>query len=57
MTYKKFPRQKDGKGGWIIDYSYLEAIEIETAGLYAMEDIEAVLLAVEKLSESGGTGE
>ena len=47
---KIWPRQKDGVGGWIIDYEFLSALcdaQYESAWPTGMEEVESLLLALE----------
>ncbi|PAF31887.1 hypothetical protein [Paenibacillus sp. 7516] len=57
----EFPRQMEGRGGWKIDYNFIEQIQQEVEHAFAhdvssFEQIEAVLLAIENLA-AGQEGE
>jgi hypothetical protein len=53
----RFPRQPGGKYGWELDFDYLKNIQLkmqrETEHSINLEEIEAVLLTLERVSQEG----
>lgn len=55
----EFPRQMEGRGGWKIDYNFIEQVQKEVEHQFShdissFEQIEAVLLAIENLATGEG---
>ena len=57
----RFPRQPSGKYGWKLDFNYLQKIQAEmqreTEHSINLEEIEAVLLTLERVGQEGNQDE